>query len=58
MPNAVYVDLLDEARYQAYLGDPALFGSELRAVRASSWVVLDEIQRLPSLLNEVHRAIE
>ena len=58
MPNAVYVDLLDEARYQAYLADPALFGSELRAVRASSWVVLDEIQRLPSLLNEVHRAIE
>jgi len=58
MPNAVYLDLLDEARYQAYLGDPALFGSELRAVRAPSWVVLDEIQRLPSLLNEVHRAIE
>jgi predicted AAA+ superfamily ATPase len=58
LPNAHFVDLLEEARYQAYLADPALFASELATVRADSWVIVDEIQRLPSLLNEVHRAIE
>ena len=31
---------------------------ELRAVPEGRWVILDEIQRLPSLLNEVHRFIE
>jgi predicted AAA+ superfamily ATPase len=52
------IDLLDEGRYQSLLGDPGLFADELRAVRRGSWVVVDEIQRLPGLLNEVHRFIE
>ena len=52
------VDLLDEARYQSYLADPGLFAAELNTVRAGGWVVVDEVQRLPALLNEVHRAIE
>lgn len=52
------VDLLDEARYQQYLTDPASFAAELRAVRAGTWVVVDEVQRLPGLLNEVHKSIE
>jgi len=58
LPNAPRVDLLDEGLYQSYLRDPALFGRELARVPAGSWVVVDEIQRLPSLLNEVHRFIE
>jgi predicted AAA+ superfamily ATPase len=58
MPHAVLVDLLDEARYQAYLADPGLFAAELRAIPVGSWVAVDEIQRLPSLLNEVHRGME
>jgi predicted AAA+ superfamily ATPase len=57
-PDAPRFDLLDEARYQAYLADPGLFGRELRAVPQGAWVVVDEIQRLPALLNEVHRFIE
>src|SRR5262249_50074938 len=31
---------------------------ELRAVRAGTTVVVDEVQRVPALLNEVHRFIE
>jgi len=58
LPGAYRVDLLDEARYQSYLGDPGLFAAELHAVRAGGWIVVDEVQRLPALLNEVHRAIE
>jgi predicted AAA+ superfamily ATPase len=57
-PRAHWVDLLDEARYQRYLADISLFERELRALPEGSWAVVDEIQRLPSLLSEVHRAIE
>lgn len=51
-------DLLDDRLYQDYLRDPRLFGNELRRIPSASWVVVDEVQRLPGLLNEVHRSIE
>jgi predicted AAA+ superfamily ATPase len=51
-------DLLDEALYHDLLADPSLFAAQLRPLPPGSWVVVDEIQRLPSLLNEVHRFIE
>ena len=57
-PDAHIIDLLDESRYQALLANPALLGLELRTLPAHRVVVLDEVQRVPALLNEVHRAIE
>jgi predicted AAA+ superfamily ATPase len=57
-PDAPRFDLLDEGLYQSYLRDARLFGRELLRVPQGRWVVVDEIQRLPSLLNEVHRFIE
>ena len=57
-PDAPRIDLLDEARYQDYLADPSLFAADLQSAPPGSWVVVDEIQRLPNLLNEVHRHIE
>jgi uncharacterized protein len=56
-PDALRIDLLDERLYQAYLRDPELFGNELRRQPRGAWIVVDEVQRLPFLLNEVHRAI-
>jgi uncharacterized protein len=56
--EAPCVDLLNEGSFHAYLRDPQRFGQELRRHKKGSWVVVDEIQRLPALLNEVHRAIE
>lgn len=56
--NAHVIDLLSEDNYQRLLSNPGLLAAELRAVPVDRWVVLDEIQRLPSLLNEVHRFIE
>jgi len=58
LPQAHVFDLLDEGLYQKYLGAPSLFAAELKTLPSSGWVVIDEIQRLPNLLNEVHRAIE
>ena len=57
-PNAPRIDLLDEGVFQAYLRDPQRFGQEVRRYKRGTWVVVDEVQRLPALLNEVHRAIE
>ena len=57
-PDAPHIDLLDEARYQDYLADPSLFAADIQSVPPGGWVVVDEIQRLPNLLNEVHRHIE
>ena len=57
-PQAVYVDLLDERLYQDLLADPSLFAQSIGDPGPNGWVVVDEVQRLPSLLNEVHRLIE
>jgi predicted AAA+ superfamily ATPase len=56
--GAVRFDLLDEALYQSYLADAGRFGDELRALPEGSTVLVDEVQRLPGLLNEVHRFME
>ena len=58
LPRAYWIDLLDERRYHDYLADPGLFAAELAALSPGSWVVVDEVQRIPGLLNEVHRFIE
>jgi len=57
-PDAHVIDLLSEETYQRLLANPGLFADELRALAPGSWVIVDEMQRLPNLLNEVHRFIE
>jgi len=57
-PAAYVVDLLDERRYHDFAASPGLLADELRAVPVRTPVVIDEVQRVPALLNEVHRAIE
>ena len=57
-PTAARIDLLDEGVFQSYLRDPQRFGQELRRQTRGARVVVDGVQRLPALLNEVHRAIE
>lgn len=57
-PDAHFVDLLDESRYQTLLANPGLLALELQTLPPGRVVVLDEVQRVPALLNEVHRSIE
>lgn len=57
-PEVHRTDLLSEETFQRLLANPGLFASELRAFPEGSWVIIDEVQRLPNLLNEVHRFIE
>jgi len=51
-------DLLDESLFQSLLADIGRFASELRALPRGTVVVVDEVQRIPPLLNEAHRHIE
>jgi len=56
-PTAIYLDLLDSRTYQRLLADP---GSLIEYI-PSDWrdyVVIDEVQKVPILLDEVHRLIE
>ena len=55
--DTVYLDLLDGDVYTELLARPRRLESMVGA-KHPGWVVLDEIQRVPALLNEVHRLIE
>jgi len=57
-PRAHTFNLLEESRYQFYLADIGRFAAELATIPPGSVVVIDEVQRIPALLNEVHRHIE
>jgi len=56
LPSARIYDLLDSSVYLSLSQNPSRLGEELTA--NERLVVIDEIQRLPDLLNEVHRLIE
>jgi hypothetical protein len=57
-PQAHTFDLLDEGLYHSLLSEPSTFAAELAALPRSTPVIVDEVQRVPALLNEVHRAME
>jgi predicted AAA+ superfamily ATPase len=49
-----WFDLLDDREVARLLRSPGSFSAEVRALPPGSWVVVDEVQRLPGLLAEVH----
>ena len=53
----LYFDLLDDDQYTEFLARPTRLGDKIPDDYLD-WVVIDEIQKIPSLLNEVHRLIE
>ena len=58
IPDGYVIDLLDEGKFQDLLAKPRLFAEEISGVKRDRCIVVDEAQRLPNLLNEVHRLIE
>ena len=48
-PDAYTVDLLDESRYQTLAANPGALALELFALPPQRVVILDEVQRVPSL---------
>ncbi len=55
--NAVYIDLLRADIYNNLLSYPENL-SNFVPKNFSDWIIIDGIQRVPELLNEVHRLIE
>ena len=56
--SATVIDLLDSRLYLRLLNSPHDLESIIHSDNKSGIVVIDEIQRVPELLNEVHRLIE
>jgi predicted AAA+ superfamily ATPase len=52
------IDLADEQVYLAHAKDAGLLKRELAAEKASGLILIDEIQRLPSLLNTVQSLVD
>lgn len=57
LPGILYFDLLDTSTYNEFLANPSLLLKRIPK-NYRQWIVIDEIQKIPELLNEVHRLIE
>jgi predicted AAA+ superfamily ATPase len=57
-PGALYIDLLDPVTQREYLARPERLAEVVRAQPAGRNVVIDEVQKVPELLEVVHTLIE
>lgn len=60
-PNALYIDLLDNREFLSLRRNPSLLREKIDYYLKKSknfLVIIDEIQKIPELLNEVHLLIE
>ena len=57
-PNAIYYDLLKSDLFFKLSRSPHLLREELLAAKNNRLVIIDEIQKMPILLNEVHHLME
>ena len=53
-PNVPYYDLLKSDVYAQYKLQPSMFSNECMMLEEGSMVIIDEVQKIPSLLDEVH----
>ncbi len=56
-PNARYYDLLQSTEFERFFRRPSLLSEELETAKEGELVIIDEIQKVPQLLDEVHRLI-
>ncbi len=53
-PDAFWIDLLKADHYRRYLTHPERMREEIAALKTKPFVVIDEVQKVPKLLDEVH----
>ncbi len=58
LPEALHLDLLDASLYLELSRDPHRLEAIIGHRPRGAWIVLDEIQKAPGLLDEVHRLME
>ncbi|MBI3295165.1 MAG: ATP-binding protein [Deltaproteobacteria bacterium] len=54
LPQAKLFSLLQQSEYLRFLTNPSDFRREVLALPRGSWIVVDEIQKIPALLDEIH----
>jgi len=55
--NCLYFDLLESSVFKKFFANPQLLNDAIPSNYAD-WIILDEVQKIPALLDEVHRLIE
>jgi len=58
LASALWIDLLDADTEERYALRPSLLGEQAEALPDGSWVVIDEVQKLPKLLDQVHLTLD
>lgn len=48
------INLLKSGDYLRYKQDPSLLAQQVQALPQNTWIIIDEVQKLPELLDEVH----
>ncbi len=56
-PEARYYDLLQAKEFERFLRRPSLLSEELESMKEGDLVIIDEIQKVPQLLDEIHSLI-
>lgn len=57
-PQAKFIDLLPPQQALAYEKNPSLLRAQVLALPKSQWIVVDEVQKVPALLDEIHFLME
>lgn len=57
MPEALYLDLLDASLSLELSVDPHRLEALATPVAPGGWIILDEVQKIPPILDEVHRLL-
>ena len=58
LPDALYIDLLNPERYRMLAARPERLNELIDGSPTAEAIIIDEIQRIPELLNVVHSALE
>lgn len=57
-PKAIKYDLLNSQESIRLSKNPSVLYNELHPIKSQQWIIIDEVQKVPALLDEVHRLIE
>lgn len=58
LPDALHLDLLRQDLWRELDARPERLRDHLQAHPNKEWIVIDEIQKIPALLDEIHHAME
>jgi len=55
--KTLWIDLLDDVTFREYSNRPELLHERIAGAAQVEWVVIDEVQKIPALLDTIHQII-